>query len=114
MLDKKTEMKDLMAKGYDKEIDFHYKDITNHYHCKNSPCILPLDHDNLEIFLLSACHDKASPAATPLAPCQKVQENHAKNALDNFQIRHQLPHLRSQNLKPDSFQVFQRKYHCVL
>ena len=108
-------MKELMAEGYDKGIDLYSRDITSRHHCKASPCILPLDHVNLQKFMLSACHDKAAPTATPLAPCQKVlQENHAKNAPDNFQMIHQLPHLSSQNLKPDSFQVFQRKYHCVL
>ena len=108
-------MKDIMEKVYDKEIDIYCKDITIHYHCKISPCILPLDRDNLQKIMLSACHDKAAPTATRLAPCQKVlPENHAKNSPDNFQMRYQLPHLIFPNLKPDSFQVFQRKCHFVL
>ena len=107
-------MKELMTKGYDKEIDLYCKNITIHYHCKASPCILPLDHDNLQKFMLSACHDKTAPTATPLAPCQNaLQENHARNAPDNLRMRHQLLHLNYQNLKLDSLQVFQRKYHCV-
>ena len=110
-----SKMKYLMEKCYNKEIDLYYKAITSHYHYKASPCILPLDHENLQKFMLFVFHDKDSATATPLAPYWKViQYNPANNAHDNFQMRHQLPHLRSQNLKPDSFQVFQRKYHFVL
>ena len=70
----------------------------------------PLDHDNLQFFLLSVCHDKAAPIATPLASCQSVlQENHARNAPDHLQMRHQLFHMKSKNLKPDSFPVLQIK-----
>ena len=70
MLDKKTERKNLMEKCYDKGIDIYCRDITNHYHCKASPCILPLDHDNLQNFLLSSCHDKDAPIVSPPAHCQ--------------------------------------------
>ena len=41
-----------MKKGYDKGIDIYYRDITSHYHYKASPCIFPLDHDNLQKFML--------------------------------------------------------------
>ena len=78
-------MKDLMEKGYDKEIDLYCKDITNHYHYKASPCILPLDHGNLQNFMLFVFHEKDAPTTTPLAPCQKVlQENHVRNAPDHL------------------------------
>ena len=91
----KKEMKDLMEKCYDKEIDLYCKYITSHYYCKASPCILPLDHENLQKFMLFVFHDKDSATATPLAPYWKViQYNPANNAHDNFQMRHQLPHLR--------------------
>ena len=85
-----------MEKAYDKGIDLYCRDITNHYHCKNSPFILPLDHDNLQKFLLSACHDKAAPTVTPLEPCQtSLQRNLEKCVHDNLQMRHQLLHLKS-------------------
>ena len=103
-----------MEKGYDKEIDLYCRNTTNHYHCKASPYMQSLDHDNLQKNSLSTCHEKASPTGTPLAPCQNfLQENHARNAADNLQIRHQLLHLKSHNLKPNSLQVFQRKYQYV-
>ena len=73
MLDKKTEMKDLMAKGYDKEIDLYCKDITSHYACKASPHSQLLDHkilDNLQIFLLCTCHNKVAQTVSPPTHCQ--------------------------------------------
>ena len=59
-----------MEKCYDKWIDFYYRDITNHYHCKYFPHIQLLDHDNLQKIMSCACHDKATPNVTPLASCQ--------------------------------------------
>ena len=103
-----------MTKGYDKEIDLYSRDITSHYHCKVSLCIFPLDHDNLQNFMLCTCHDKASPIANPLAPYQvDLQKSLEKCVYDNLQMRHQLLHQKSQKLKHGSLQVFQRKYHCV-
>ena len=108
-------MKNLVAKGYDKGIDIYCKHITNHSHYKYSPYIHPLGHDNLQKFMLCVCHDKAAPIVTPLAPCQtSLQMNLEKFVHDNLQMRHQLFHLTYHNFKPDSFQVFQRKYHHVL
>ena len=104
-----------MEKGYDKEIALCYIDKTSHYHCKDSPCILPLDHDNLQNLLICTFHDKASQTVSPLGHCQtSLQENHAGNAPDNLQMRHQLLYLNSHNLNLDSFQVFRMKYHSVL
>ena len=83
-----------MAQSYNKEIDLYSRDITIHYQCQASPCILPLDHDNLQNFMLFVCHDKAAPTTTPLATYQNsLQENHVMKAPDNFQMRHQLLHL---------------------
>ena len=88
-------MKDLMAKGYDKETDLYCKDITSHYHYKAS-CILPLDHkilDGLQIFLSFVYPNKAAQTVTPPAHCQIVlPNNHARNVLDNLYMRYQLFH----------------------
>ena len=85
-----------MAKGYDKGIDLYYRDITNHRHCKDSPCILPLDHDNLQNFWLSACHDKAYPSATSPTHCQtSLQRNLEKCVHGNLEMRHHIFHLKS-------------------
>ena len=103
-------MTDLMEKNYDKEIDIYYNDIASYYHCKYSPCILPLNHHNLQNFLLCNFHDRTAPTATPLASFQNsLQEKHVRNAPDYLQMRHQLFHIKYQNLKPISLQVLQRK-----
>ena len=63
MLDKKIEMTELMAQGYNKEIDLYSRDITSHYHFPTSPCTLPLDHKKHEILqkiLSFAYHAKAA------------------------------------------------------
>ena len=104
-------MKDLMEKGYDKEIDLYGKDITSHYHCKASTHIRLLDHDTVKFFMLCTFHDKVAPTITPLAPFQAyLQKNIEKCIHDNFQVRNQLLQLKSQNLKLDSFHVFHIDY----
>ena len=99
-----------MENGYDKGIDLYYRNVTNHYHCKNSPHSQLPDHkipDNLQIFLSFVYPNKDAQTVTPPAHCQTAfQKNHARNVPSNLQMRQQLLHLRSQNLKPDSFQVF--------
>ena len=99
-----------MGKGYDERPDLYFKHITNHSHRKASPYIQPLGRkrlDKFQKFMLCAFHDTIDPTVTPLAPHQTaLQENHVRNAPNNLQLRHQLPHLKSQNLKLNSFQVF--------
>ena len=108
-------MNNLMGKGYDERYDLFYTHITHHSHCKASPHIHLLDHDNLQNFMFCTFHDKSTPTVTPLAPCQTaLQRNLEKCVHDNLQMRPQLLHLKYENVKLDSFQVFQRKYHCVL
>ena len=107
-------MKKLMEKGYDERPDIYYTHITHHSHCKASPYIQPLDYDNLQIFLLFVFQDKASPTVTPLAPHQTTRQMNLEKCIHgNLQMRPQLLHLKYQNLKPDSLQVFQKKYNCV-
>ena len=70
MLDKKKELKYLMAQGYNKEIDLYSRYITIHYHCQDSPCTLPLDHkkhESLKKILSFAYHEKAAQKVTPFA-----------------------------------------------
>ena len=84
----KTERNKLMEKGCHKGIDLYCRDITNHHHCKYSPCTLLLDHNNLQNFMLCTFHAKASPTVTPLAPCQtSLQRNLEKCVHDNLQMR---------------------------
>ena len=89
-------MKDLIEKGYDKETDLYCKDITSHYHCKASPCILSLDHkipNNLQFFLPFVYSIKVAQTVTPPTHCQTIlQKNHAKNVPDNLYMRYQLFH----------------------
>ena len=60
-------MTNLMKKGYDKKIDPLCTCITNDHYYKYFPCILPLDHDNLQNFKLFVFHEKTAPIANPLA-----------------------------------------------
>ena len=59
-----------MARVYDKWIGINSRDITSHYHFQDSPCILPLDPDNLQKSMLFVCHDRIGPRETPLASYQ--------------------------------------------
>ena len=105
-------MKNLLENNYDKGIDLYCTHITHHSHCKASPHIHSLDHDNLQIFLLCAFHVKAAPTVTPLAPCQTdLQNNHATNAHDNFQMGCQQLDLKFLHSHLHSFYDFQNKYH---
>ena len=54
-----------MATGYDERSDLYYTHITHHFHCKASPHIQLLDHDNLQKFMLCTYHDKATPYNHP-------------------------------------------------
>ena len=89
-------MKNLLEKGYDKELDIYCKYITGHHHCKDSPCTLPMDHkipNNLQIFLLFVYPSKAAQTVTPPAHCQiLLPKNHARNSPDNLYMRYQLFH----------------------
>ena len=63
-------MKNLMAQGYNKEIDLYNRDITNHYYCQDSPCTLPQDHkkhDSLQKIMSFSYHEKAAQKVTPFA-----------------------------------------------
>ena len=106
-----------MTQGYNKEMYLYGRDITNHYHCQDCPCNLPLDHkkhDSLQKIMSFAYHVKSIGEVIPFANCQMVFRNILdKNSHDNPQPRHRHIHSKFMILQLHSFHAFQNKYHSV-
>ena len=64
--------------------------------------------------MLISCYDKASQTIISLANCRiDFQKNHKEYAHEKFQMEHPLLHLKFQNLKLDSLNVFQKNYYYL-